>query len=185
MDLLRRNRTRIEFERFVANHLDGLLQTGYLIASDLSEAEDLVQECLLRVAHRWPTVRSMDHPGAYARKILVNLALDGAGRRTRCRHELAAWDGESPEKRPDQKEDTIAIRTETSELLDALRLLSVRQRGVLVLRYFGDFSETEVAEMLGCSVGTVKSASFRGLARMREVLASDEGQLQKSLGKGE
>jgi RNA polymerase sigma factor (sigma-70 family) len=116
----------------------------------------------------------MEHPGAYARRVLVNLALDGAKRRGRCWQELAALDGgEPPATGLDQDGDAITTRTETSELLDALRQLPVRQRVVLVLRYFGDFSEAQVAETLGCSVGTIKSATSRGLARMREVLASE------------
>lgn len=88
MDFLRKDRMRIEFERFVASHGDGLLKTGYLITSDLSEAEDLVQDCLLRVARRWPKVRAMEHQGAYARRILVNLALDSGQRRARRWQEL-------------------------------------------------------------------------------------------------
>ncbi len=173
MDFLRQGRTRVEFEGFVATHLDGLLQTGYLITFDVREAEDLVQKCFLRVARRWPKVRSMDRPGAYARRVLVNLALDGARRRVRCRQELATLDGEPPETVcQDSVYDAIATRALTSELLDALRLLPARQRAVLVLRFFGDFSEAQVAETLGCSTGTVKSATSRGLARMREALAA-------------
>lgn len=148
----------------MAKHLDGLLQTGYLIASDVTEAEDLVQECLLRIARRWPKVRSMDRPDAYARRILVNLALDGARRRARCWQELATLDGEPPATRVAHDHDALVTRAETSELIEALRLLPVRQRVMLVLRYFGDFSESQVAETLGCSVGTVKSATSRGLA---------------------
>jgi RNA polymerase sigma-70 factor (sigma-E family) len=150
-----------------------------LIVSDWTEAEDLVQECLLRVARRWPKVRLMEHPGAYARKVLVNLALDGARRRARCWQELAALDGgEPPAIGLDQDGDAITTRAEASELLDVLRLLPVRQRVVLVLRYFGDFSEAQVAETLGCPVGTIKSTTSRGLAQMREVLeVSDERQV--------
>lgn len=174
MDFLRLGRTRDEFERFVESHLDGLLQTGYLIVSDATEAEDLVQECLLRVARRWPKVRSMERPDAYARRVLVNLALDGAKRRARCWQELATLDGEPPEMPVDQgsHQDAITMRAAASELLDVLRDLPVRQRVVLVLRYFGDFSEAQIAETLGCSVGTVKSTTSRGLARMREALSA-------------
>ncbi|HEV7942697.1 MAG TPA: SigE family RNA polymerase sigma factor [Solirubrobacteraceae bacterium] len=182
MDFLRRDRTRAEFDRFVASNLDGLLRTAYLITSEVTEAEDLVQECLLRVARRWPKVRLMDRPDAYARRVLVNLALDGARRRARCWQELATLDGEPPQVRVDQDShhDAIGTRAVTSELLDALRLLPARQRVVLVLRYFGDFSEAQVAETLGCSVGTVKSTTSRGLWRMREALevVPSEGQVQ-------
>ena len=129
----------------------------------------------------------MDRPDAYARRVLVNLALDGARRRARCWQELATLDGEPPQVRVDQDShhDAIETRAVTNELLDALRLLPARQRVVLVLRYFGDFSEAQVAETLGCSVGTVKSTTSRGLSRMREVLeiVPDEGQVHtKTLG---
>lgn len=177
MDLLQRDRARAEFERFVTSHLNALLQTGYLIASNRTEAEDLVQECLLRVARRWPKVRSMDRPDAYARRVLVNLALDSAKGRSRRWQELASLgDGKPLEMRADRDDEAITTRAEASELLDTLRALPIRQRVVLVLRYFGDFSEAQVAEMLGCPVGTIKSTTARGLARMREALeAQDEG----------
>jgi DNA-directed RNA polymerase specialized sigma24 family protein len=70
---------RDEFDRFVADSSDALLRTAYLIVWDLTEAEDLVQECLLTVARRWPRVRRMEHPRAYARRVLVN------SRSRRCR----------------------------------------------------------------------------------------------------
>ena len=79
---------RADFDCFVTDSTDGLLRTAYLIVWDLREAEDLVQETLLKVASRWPRVRRMERPVAYARRILVNLALDGAARRSRSRREL-------------------------------------------------------------------------------------------------
>ena len=65
------NERRADFDRFVAGSTDTLLRTAYLIVGDLGEAEDLVQETLLEVARRWPRVRRMQHPTAYARRILV------------------------------------------------------------------------------------------------------------------
>ena len=77
-----------DFDEFVATHVDDLLRTAYLIVWEETEAEDLVQECLLKVARRWPRIRRMEQPRAYARRILVNLALDGARGRARRRSEL-------------------------------------------------------------------------------------------------
>jgi len=85
----RPSRSRQEFDQFVGDSVDGLLRTAYLIAWDFAAAEDLVQECLLRVARQWPRVRAMAYPTAYARQILVHLALDDGRRRTRHRDELA------------------------------------------------------------------------------------------------
>jgi RNA polymerase sigma-70 factor (sigma-E family) len=155
-----------DFDRFVADTTDGLLRTAYLIVWDLPEAEDLVQETLLRVAKRWPRVRRMDHPPAYARRILVNLALDGAGRRSRRAAELAAA---PPAERADDRWHPSAIET-SDELVRALATLPPRQRAVLVLRYFLDLPEAEVAAALQCSLGTVKSTASRGLARLEQTL---------------
>ncbi|MGH3205001.1 MAG: RNA polymerase sigma factor [Streptosporangiaceae bacterium] len=78
-----------QFEGFAAEASDTLLRTGYLMTGDAKDAEDLVQETFLRVARRWNRVRSMDYPTAYARRILINLVLQDAERRSRQRAELA------------------------------------------------------------------------------------------------
>jgi DNA-directed RNA polymerase specialized sigma24 family protein len=96
MKWLRAGDARREFERFVADSADPLLRTGYLMACDLTEAEDLVQETLLRVARRWNRVRSMDHPAAYARRVLVNLAIDATPRRAHRRDELGMASAAGP-----------------------------------------------------------------------------------------
>ena len=158
--------SRADFDRFVAGSTDGLLRTAYLIVWDLQEAEDLVQEALLRVAKRWPRVRRMEHPIAYARRILVNLALDGAARRSRRREELT---GEPPPDRSDNGSESSALDRH-DQLLGALAALPPRQRSVLVLRYFLDLPEAEVAAALRCSLGTVKSSAARGLTRLEHTL---------------
>lgn len=155
-----------DFNRFVTASTDSLLRTAYLIVWDLQEAEDLVQETLLKLARRWQRVRRMEHPAAFARKVLVNLALDGAARRTRARQELT---GERPPDQPDESRPASAIDREP-ELLSALAALPPRQRTVLVLRYFLDLPEAEVAAALQCSLGTVKSSASRGLARLELAL---------------
>ena len=154
-----------DFDQFVATHVDDLLRTAYLIVWEQAEAEDLVQECLLKVARRWPRVRRMAQPRAYARRILVNLAVDGARGRARRRSELEAGVAPSP-----IAVDPLPALDTRAELLDALGELPARQRAVLVLRYFNDLTEAQVAEVLGCSPGTVKSSASRGLARLREAL---------------
>jgi RNA polymerase sigma-70 factor (sigma-E family) len=156
-----------DFDEFVAGNLEQLLKTAYLITWDAGDAEDLVQECLFKVARRWPRVRVMAQPRAYARRILVNVAFDDARGRARRRSELdeAATVIDGPAR------DLLVGLETRAELLDALALLSPRQRAVLVLRYFNDLTEAQTAEVLGCSPGTVKSSASRGLARLREVLA--------------
>jgi RNA polymerase sigma-70 factor (sigma-E family) len=156
---------RHDFDRFVANSTDGLLRTAYLIVWDLPEAEDLVQETLFKVARRWPKVSRMEHPAAYARRILVNLALDGSLKRSRRRAELSA-------ARPGHPAVSAAPLDTHDELHAALVALPPRQRAVLVLRYFLDLPEAEVAAALQCSLGTVKSTASRGLARLEQTLRS-------------
>jgi RNA polymerase sigma factor (sigma-70 family) len=107
----------------------------------------------------------MEQPQAYARRILVNLALDGARRRAQRRRELEP--GMPPILSAIDPLQTLETR---AELLQALGQLHERQRAVLVLRYFNDLTEAQVADVLGCSPGTVKSSASRGLARLREAL---------------
>ncbi len=156
----------IDFDQFVNSSGDGLVRTAYLIVWDLPEAEDLVQETFFKIAKRWPKVRRMDHPLAYARRILVNLALDGGARRTRARAELAAA---PPPEAAVEAHDPGTY----DELIAALGTLPPRMRAVLVLRYFLDLPQDEVAAALKCSLGTVKSTTSRGLARLEQTLQND------------
>ncbi|HTX46766.1 MAG TPA: SigE family RNA polymerase sigma factor [Solirubrobacteraceae bacterium] len=154
----------MDFDRFVNDSAAGLLRTAYLIVWDLQEAEDLVQETLIKVAKRWPKVRRMAHPVAYARRVLVNLALDDKQRRARRRSELTA-----AQPTPCGHDPSSLIDTH-DELIAALATLPERQRAVLVLRYFLDLPEAEVAAALQCSLGTVKSTASRGLARLEQTM---------------
>jgi DNA-directed RNA polymerase specialized sigma24 family protein len=88
--------TTREFERFVTESTNGLYRSAFLMTWDAGESEDLVQDALLKVARRWPKVRTMDHPYAYARRLLVNLVLDGSGRRSRIRQELELVEDTEP-----------------------------------------------------------------------------------------
>jgi RNA polymerase sigma-70 factor (sigma-E family) len=164
----RPSRSREEFDHFVVDSVDGLLRAAYLIAWDFAEAEDLVQECLFRVARQWPRIRAMEYPTAYARKVLVNLALDEGRRRTRHRDELGRAGAHPVEEREDEGAVRVLGGVESStDLTNALGQLAPRQRVTLVLRYFEDLSEVQVAEVMGCSVGTVKSTTSRALQRLR------------------
>jgi RNA polymerase sigma-70 factor (sigma-E family) len=172
MHWLRSAATRRDFERFVAERTDQLLRTAFLLAGDAAEAEDLVQETLLRVARHWPRVAAMEYPGAYARQILVNLALRDRGRRARRSVELAAPPGAPALDLADRRaEDDLRTVDARAELIAALNSLPARQRAVIVLRYWDELPEAEVAALLGCSVGTVKSTASRALARLREATA--------------
>ncbi len=163
---------RRAFERLVAQASEGLRRTAFLMTWDAQEADDLVQVTWATVARQWPRVSRMDHPVAYARRVLTNAAIDGRRQRERRRLEvpLSGTDGREP---ADAAADR-ALRAvdDQHDLRLALSGLSTRQRTVLVLRYWEDLPEQEVAELLGCSVGTVKSTASRALAQLRENLAT-------------
>ena len=136
----------------MADNGNGLVRTAYLMVGDLHEAEDLVQETLFKVASKWPRVSRMENSVGYTRRILVNLALHGSSKRSRNRAELKA----TP---PAETAANAAHLDIHDELFDALTALPPRQRAALVLRYFLDLPEAEVAAALGCSLGTVKSST--------------------------
>jgi len=175
MSRVGRDHSRAAFEQFVAEATDGLLRTAYLVTGDAAHAEDLVQESLFEVARRWSRVVSMEQPKAYARRILINRALDDSERRSRHRAELEEprpAHGRSRCESDTAREFTTAV-DQRLELIRALAELAPRQRAVLVLRYFDDLSESEVASTLGCTVGTVKSTTARALDEMRDLVPTE------------
>jgi RNA polymerase sigma-70 factor (sigma-E family) len=158
-----------EFDSFAAQVSDPLLRTGHLMTGDAAEAEDLVQETLLRVARRWKRVRSMDHPAAYARRVLVNLVLHDADRHSRHRTELRPQDGVADVADESAARALLEV-DDLAEFRWALARLPARQRAVLVLRYWADLPVAEVADILGCSEGTVKSTASRAAGRLAGTL---------------
>lgn len=173
--MARRRQAQEEFEGFVRAQADRLVRVAYLMTGDVSEAEDFVQEALARVARRWGRVATMASPAGYSRRILVNIVIESADGRSRRGQELvdtASW-ALRQWADPRSDEGFSAVDGQLS-LLQALVRLPARQRAVLVLRYWEDLSEADTAELLGISVGTVKSMASRGLVRLRVVLAGTE-----------
>jgi RNA polymerase sigma-70 factor (sigma-E family) len=152
---------RADFDEFVRTRSTGLLRTAYLLTGDRHAAEDLVQEVLEQMYVRWRRIES--HPEGYARRALVNRSTNRW--RTRGRRPeapLAHHDVAQPDH-----SDVVAVR---EAVVGALRGLPPQQRAAVVLRYLDDLPVHEVAAALGCSDGTVKSNSARGLDRLRAVL---------------
>ncbi|MCP2321965.1 RNA polymerase sigma-70 factor (sigma-E family) [Hamadaea flava] len=148
------------FREFVEARYVELLRIAYLLTGSAHEAEDLVQNALVRTMRAWSRV---DEPMPYVRRVMVNQHIS-AWRRFRRRELVTA----SP---PDTAfADTADAVAQRHAVRDALRALPPRTRAVVVLRYLGDMSEAEVAAALGCSLGNVKSHASRGLARLRAVL---------------
>ncbi|MEV3957796.1 SigE family RNA polymerase sigma factor [Streptomyces albogriseolus] len=153
------------FDEFVAARWSALLHVARLLTGgDRQRAEDLVQESLVKLWFAWPKVAEQA-PEAYVRQVLVRLAARSARRR---------WWGERPVgELPDRpgSGDMSAAVAERSRLESALALLTPRQRAAVVLRYYEDLPEGQVAQALGCPVGTARSHASRGVARLREILS--------------
>ncbi|MCK2220936.1 SigE family RNA polymerase sigma factor [Actinomadura sp. ATCC 31491] len=147
------------FRAFADTHQRALLRLAYLLTGDVHLAEDLLQSVLVRMLGRWPRLRGMDRPEAYARRTMVNQYI--SWRRRRAAGELPS--GDLPD-RPHSPEDSTVLRI---VLRQALMRLTPKQRTVLVLRYYEDRTERDVADLMGCSVGTVKSQTHHALARLR------------------
>ena len=151
-------RARAGFVEFVRAENVRSTRFAYLLTGDRHHAEDLVQVALARVAIRW---ERLDDPGAYLRRVLYTQAASWwRWRRTRPPEQL---DGFVPD-RPAGPGDDTELRV---VLWAALARLTVRQRAVLVLRYYEDRTEAETAKLLGCRVGTVKSQTRHALGRLR------------------
>ncbi|CAL9360601.1 SigE family RNA polymerase sigma factor [Streptomyces sp. DH-12] len=153
------------FDEFVAARWSALLHVARLLTGgDRQRAEDLVQEALVKLWFAWPKVAEQA-PEAYVRQVMVRLAARSARRR---------WWGERPVgELPDRPGpgDVSASVAERSRLEAALALLTPRQRAAVVLRYYEDLPEGQVAQTLGCPVGTARSHASRGVARLRQILS--------------
>ncbi len=153
-----------EFTAFMAGAAPALARTAWLLCGDAHQADELVQQALVRTYLAWPRARERD-PLAYARRTLANLRVDTWRRR---RREVLTDPAQVPERAEPGGADRVADR---DQLGRALALLTPRQRRVVVLRHVDGLTEREVAADLGVSVGTVKSTSSRGLDRLRHALA--------------
>ncbi|HEX8003196.1 MAG TPA: SigE family RNA polymerase sigma factor [Mycobacteriales bacterium] len=148
-----------EFDAFVARSGLALARLAWVVAGGRAAGEDLLQNTLIRVWRHWPRVRDAEDPDRYVRRILVNVHRSAPlGRR----RELPLPDRD----RAGDGDATDAVDARLT-IEDALRRLPARQRAVVALRFLEQRSERETAELMGCSVGTVKSHSARALAALR------------------
>ncbi|WP_033344278.1 SigE family RNA polymerase sigma factor [Catenuloplanes japonicus] len=148
-----------EFVEFAQVAWKRLVHAAYLLTSDHHRAEDAAQTALARTYASWSRVRRQD-AYAYTRRILVNHLTDGWRRPIREQPHSDVPDRPAPG-------DLADHITRRDWLVSALRTLAPRERAVVVLRYYFDLSEADVATELGISVGSVKSMGARGLARLR------------------
>lgn len=147
------------FDAFVAARYAALLRTAFLLTGHRQEAEDLVQETLIKAAKVW---RRIEHgPEAYVRKTMYHESVS----RWRRRRHREIHVAQVPE-RSDAPRESVASRV---TLQRALARLTPHQRAVLVLRYYEDLTERQTADALGVAVGTVKSQTRHALKRLREL----------------
>lgn len=151
-------------EEFVAARGEALLRVALMLCGSPHEAEDLVQAVLAKVYPRWARISTLDQPEAYVRKVLVHEQLRRS--RRRWRRELA-MPAVHAEPAASDDADAYASRDAAWSLLAGL---PGRQRAVLVLRYYEDLSDPEIATVLGCRASTVRSQAARALATLRAAL---------------
>jgi RNA polymerase sigma-70 factor (sigma-E family) len=150
-----------DFREFVIHRSPSLSRTAYLLTGDHQLAEDLLQSALARVYPHWRRVRE-GNPEAYVRRVMYHQHISW-WRRHRPPERLEPDPRDHPGPDPN---DGTALRLAVTA---ALRRLSRRQHAVLLLRYYEDLTEAQVAELLGCTVGSVKRHAYEGLRRLRAI----------------
>jgi RNA polymerase sigma-70 factor (sigma-E family) len=156
-----------DFAAFVRRRGDHHLRTALLLTGDWHAAEDLVQAALVKLYRAWRRLDTTEDPDAYLRRILVNT--HRSWWRARWRRELPVT-GIPDRPGPLDGDD---VRVVAQVVRQTLAALPARQRTALVLRYFEDLPEAEVAELMGCGVGSVKTHVHRGVQAMRRLLPAD------------
>ncbi|KUM95469.1 RNA polymerase [Streptomyces yokosukanensis] len=156
----REGHVETDFQAFVTARSAALFRGALVLTGNREAAEDLVQETLERACRKWRTIAAKDAPDAYIRRIMVNLAND---RWRRFRRTVLQSDG------PDQAApgDEYGQVDSRDQLVRALQQLPMRMRTVVVLRYFHDLSDTEIAADLDVSPSTVRSQLARGIEKLR------------------
>jgi RNA polymerase sigma-70 factor (sigma-E family) len=159
-----------DFRAFVAARSPSLLWFAHVLTGDPHTAEDVVQTALARTASGWSRVRRKDNPEGYVRRAIVTTHLNALRRRP--------WREQPRDFITNDADDADAARPEhdldeRDAMWSALSELPPKQRAVLVLRYYEDLSEADIAEVLGCSRGTVKSQAAKGLSRLRQIVEKE------------
>ncbi len=159
-----------EFRDFFERHHTELARLAHLLLGSSDGADDLAADALVAVWHQWDRVRAADHPAAYARGVVANLARSRIRSLVRERRRVALFSSQ----RSDHVDDP-----DVSAVVDvqaALVRLPFRKRACVVLRHAFDLSERETARTLGISVGTVKSQTSRGIAELERLLGPPDGE---------
>ena len=155
-----------DFAAFVAARGTSLFRLACLLTGSPSEADDLVQDSLEKVYLRWSRVSRADAPYPYVRRLMVNTLVSNHRRPARRAEVLRASPPDAP---VESREQAVLDHSRCGRWSSAL---PTRQRAVIVLRYYEDLSEQQIADVLGCSTGSVKSQAHDALAALRRGIAS-------------
>lgn len=166
MDTVTRSADAPSFEDYAASAWPSLYRYAYLLAGNHADAEDIAQQTLLKAYRSWSRVESSDSPTAYLRQILTNTYLSERRPKGRRLELLTDAPPESSAHVP------VGGPEERMALWPHVKSLPPRQRAVIVLRYYEDLSEQEIAEVLGCSRGNVKSTAHHALKSLRAALGA-------------
>ncbi|MGK5737554.1 SigE family RNA polymerase sigma factor [Micromonospora sp. URMC 103] len=151
------------YEEFVDARLAAMLRYAVMLTGDPHQAEDLVQETMVRVQLHWRRVARADSPERYVRRMLTNQYIDWRRGSWMRRVLLRAEPDETVPAPTDHAQSAV----DRDQVWSWLARLPRRQRATLVLRYYEDLPDAEIAEILGCAVGTVRSSISRALATLR------------------
>ncbi len=154
------------FQEYAASAWPWLYRCSYLLTGNHADAEDLAQQTLLQAYQSWAKVSRADQPAAYLRRMLTNLYI--SQRRPRARRLELLTDA-----LPEPRRASTAGPEDRMALWPHVASLPPRQRAVIVLRYYEQLSEREIAEALGCSTGNVKSTAHRALQALRAAIGSE------------
>jgi RNA polymerase sigma-70 factor (sigma-E family) len=155
-----------QFRQFVSARSGSLLRTAYLLVGDRGRAEDLVQTALVKTYVAWHRIREATAVEAFVRRVMVNTASSWWRRRSSAERPTAVL----PET---TVEDHTARQAEADAVRRLLLTLPVRQRAVLVLRFYEDLDEAAIAATLQISRGAVRTHMFRGMTALRSILAEE------------
>ncbi len=159
----------VDFEPFVVAQLPGLLRYSAMLTNDRELAQDVVQDVLVRAHARWRRISAVDRPELYLRRMVINEYLSWRRRKARRATTLVFTGGSTLVITvvADHADGTV----NRSALNQLLTVLPPRQRAVLILGYYEGRDDAEIARLLGCSAGSVRSYRSRALAALRSVLS--------------
>jgi RNA polymerase sigma-70 factor (sigma-E family) len=154
----------VGFDQFVAERLDRLLGYATAITCDKHLAQDIVQDVLMRAQHKWDRIGAMDAPHLYVKRMVTNDYL--SWRRRKAAREIAVERGELARHAPSMA-DPADAHAEREAMRARIAVLPRKQRAALVLRFYEDCTDAEIAQVLGCAESTVRSQLARALQTLR------------------